>query len=1533
MKKLVYFLLVFPIVLIGQTTTENYVQATSYNVAVTAGNQSSVSDADKIASITYVDGLGRPLQTVDHRAGGGFQDIISVMQYDHLGRQTRQYLPYADANQVPANTTLDYTDNATLLTNLDAYYLSKYPADLNSAAPNPYQEIRYELSPQSRELEVGAAGESWKLDPSSDNDHTIKMEYSANDATEVKLFTVALNADYVPTLVDSGSYFPAASLTKVTTKDENWKPTSGSNHTAIQYTDKYGRVVLKRTYNGGVAHDTHYVFDVYGNLSFVIPPQVDVSDGISSDELEKFCYQYQYDYRNRPVEKKLPGKAREYLVYDALDRPVLTQDGNLKANGQWLFTKYDNLGRVAYTGIYTTTQTRADLVMAMSGVSTYNEVAAASISIGGTSVFYTNNAFPNDAANMELLSISYYDGYTDLPSGYNLPSEVFSQSVTSELAGMQTVVKTKVLNTTDWITQVMAYDQKGRTIYNYTDNEYLDTQDEFFAKLDFVGNTLHSLSEHTKGTAATLSTWDYYTYDHRNRLLTHLQDFENHGLQLIADNTYDELGQLERKKVGGKLFASGYTDVSPEITISTTGRIEKDLSATEFWNTGVATIGKIFDNGGIKWTVPEDGNQLMVGLNDYSEDGGFDDFDFAIYVRTVVSSGNNYFETRVYNSPVGSVTRPWQPGDEFAIEKNGDQILFKKNGVVVETYNSPTTLPPLLGDVSIRTPGGAIENLNFYATTLDKVLQEVDYTYNIRGWLKEINPVAKLLKKDNTDLWGFQINYTDVEGLAAGAVPLYNGNIAQTIWQTSNDDVKRSYTYSYDNLNRITKANSSSGSTLATNEDYGLWSVSYDKVGNIQGLFRNGNVGTGRKRWDELVYQYDGNRLTNVTDNATGGGASEGFNDGNDHTVLGGVDDYTYDINGNMVSDANKGITLIEYNHLNLPRKIVFNAADGETSGTGETIVFTYDANGTKLAKRVINSPNTTDVTTYYAGGFKYKGTDLEFVNHPEGYIHPVSVLGGGVEFQYVFQYKDHLGNIRLSYTDSNNDGAVSVSEIVEESNYYPFGLKHKGYNNVISGGNDVAQNWKFLGQERTTELGLLWDTYRYRNYMPDLGRFFGVDPISGEYTSISTYQFAHNNPVWKIEIEGLEGTTTSGGDNSAQEFYPDPMLQNMPQEMQYATAGSGNSFEKTLSRTSNLSKGLDQGLNQRFQIEPTRGATKTGIRDTKAGRVSNKTGKPVGEWSIRVDNPHPGRGGETHHININPKLSGKPDPHTPISKGTANALGTAGKVVDGVGRVAKPLAIVTDATRIAIAIDQDGGAIGQNTVETSAKVGGGWAGAILGASLGAEAGALGGTFITPGPGTAIGGFGGGVIGGIIGAFAGETAVENMIESIKNPEPRQNRGSLYICFVAGTEITMSDFSVKNIENVKQGDFIKTYNTSTGAIENKRVILTESSFSETFVRIEFSDGTININTLTHPYFIKDKGWSSYDSAGAIEKYGINVNTINKGDIAIKINDDNTTEEIEILNITLIEKAQKTYNLSNIEDNHNFFANGVLVHNRS
>ena len=196
----------------------------------------------------------------------------------------------------------------------------------------------------------------------------------------------------------------------------------------------------------------------------------------------------------------------------------------------------------------------------------------------------------------------------------------------------------------------------------------------------------------------------------------------------------------------------------------------------------------------------------------------------------------------------------------------------------------------------------------------------------------------------------------------------------------------------------------------------------------------------------------------------------------------------------------------------------------------------------------------------------------------------------------------------------------------------------------------------------------------------------------------------------------------------------------------------------------SNAAKSAYAGLNQRFQTEPPRGATVTGIRDTKAGRVNSSTGKPVGNSVVRVDNAHPGT--PTPHVNVNPQATGVPDPHTPISPTALKTLENTGKTLDAIDKVAVPLAIGVDAARLGLAFHQDGNTIGDNTKVTAGSVAGGWGGAITGAIVGAKTGAAIGTFIEPGGGTAVGGFFGGIIGGIFGSFTGSATGETIVKEV-----------------------------------------------------------------------------------------------------------------------------------------------------------------------
>ena len=162
---------------------------------------------------------------------------------------------------------------------------------------------------------------------------------------------------------------------------------------------------------------------------------------------------------------------------------------------------------------------------------------------------------------------------------------------------------------------------------------------------------------------------------------------------------------------------------------------------------------------------------------------------------------------------------------------------------------------------------------------------------------------------------------------------------------------KKRVNYTYDALNRITSA------TDDTN-NYSLSSVTYDKNGNIMSLQRRGHLNSTATSFgvmDNLVYTYDsGNKLKKVLDN---GNDTYGFKDRANVAT-----EYTYDQNGNMKTDANKGITSISYNYLNMPTEIKFN------NSNTKKINYIYAADSIKVRKIVNDNGNIT--TTDYAGNF-----------------------------------------------------------------------------------------------------------------------------------------------------------------------------------------------------------------------------------------------------------------------------------------------------------------------------------------------------------------------------------------------------------------------------------------------------------------------------------------------------------------------------------------------------------------------------------
>jgi RHS repeat-associated protein len=359
-------------------------------------------------------------------------------------------------------------------------------------------------------------------------------------------------------------------------------------------------------------------------------------------------------------------------------------------------------------------------------------------------------------------------------------------------------------------------------------------------------------------------------------------------------------------------------------------------------------------------------------------------------------------------------------------------------------------------------------------TTTD--LQTVDFKYHIRGGLKGINLDAN--NNLTNKIFSFKLGHEE-DGT------YFDGNIRKQEWKSSLDGLSRSYTYSYDGTSRITQGTYTGGKT---NENYSLNSVSYDFNGNIAALSRNGlKTDNTFGIVDNLAYTYqaNSNKIQKVTDNSL---ETASFTDAT------GTTDYTYLADGSLASDANKGITGIEYNYLKLPKKITFSNA--------QIIEYQYDANGTKLKEKAKDG-----IITDYVGNLVYKNSVLYQIGYDEGRI-------SNGEYEYAIQ--DHLGNVRVMFRDS-----LGIAKITQSESFGIWGESLKGLNYTRNApGKD---QFVYTGHERNEELGTF--DAKARMYDPLVPRFWQQDIKSEKFHSLSNYSFCANNPILFNDVNGEDWT------------------------------------------------------------------------------------------------------------------------------------------------------------------------------------------------------------------------------------------------------------------------------------------------------------------------------------------------------------------------------------------------------------------------
>jgi hypothetical protein len=309
---------------------------------------------------------------------------------------------------------------------------------------------------------------------------------------------------------------------------------------------------------------TYYIYDDLDNLRCLIQPHgVELISSLSwalTDPtiLGEQCFRYEYDNRNHVIVKKIPGAGQVNMVYDLLDRPVMTQDANLTAQAKWMVTLYDALSRPVQTGL---------LLNSWNSKTFLQNITDASVSTGYP---FTTTATPS-TAYWENLSTTHFDDYTGVPSPltsslnsayinstnfittYNASPDYAQQIAQSyQTKGMVTWSQVKVLGTTSqYILQVNFYDDKARLIQVQTVNQSGGI-DVATSQYDFSGKVIRTQLFHQKSTTPVqsyqLATKN--TYDILGRVTKIEKNMNNVGYKVISTMEYDASGRLSKKSLG-----------------------------------------------------------------------------------------------------------------------------------------------------------------------------------------------------------------------------------------------------------------------------------------------------------------------------------------------------------------------------------------------------------------------------------------------------------------------------------------------------------------------------------------------------------------------------------------------------------------------------------------------------------------------------------------------------------------------------------------------------------------------------------------------------------------------------------------------------------------------------------------------------------------------------------------------------------------------------------------------------------------------
>ncbi len=1143
-------------ILTGQPSPVNFVSTTRiYKKGVTTSTSLySLTPTDLAQVVSYQDGLGHTFQTVAVGLSGNQTDLISPIGYGKQGLVDTTFLPYATASK-QGNFRLNAIRINNSYTNSEQrlFYQNTFGV---ASDGKPYARTIRRAAPDARVIEQGAPGTDWQ--PGSG--HTVRNLLAFNNATYPVRYWKADGT--------STELYPANTVLAAITTDEN-------GNKVRTFTNKQGQTILKQvqldeTINGTMVNwlDTYYIYDSYGRLVYQIPPKaisILTAAGtydVNNSSVAELIYKYTYDNRGRITQKKVPGAAVEYIVYDKLNRVVLTQDGNQRAANQWAFVKYDVYQRPVYSGTYTNTiETTLAAVQGLVDAIPYTTQTQAyeTRAVNATYQGYTNTAFPTSGTL--VLAVNYYDDYDFDRNGtadysYTTVAQVTTPVLQTNLRNLPTGSKKVVLGTTNWLYSVVFYDELDRPVQTRSNN-HLNLTGVDLSTVKYFDNDLTTHVEKTVLTHSgpnALTVVQSYTYDHAWRTKGIFHSINGATPQQVVAYTYNDLGQLIDKKlhVDGSNFLQSIdlrynirgwlkTINNAQLAIDNVKNTNDDpndyFGMELFYNDTTGSMGvgmNKYYNGNVASASIKSPGHLAGNKYQRNYKYSYDKSDKLLAATFQVNAGNNW--SREANTLNESMTYDHN-GNILTLVRNQNQRSVIGTNAVEQvdnlTYTYATNsnrLTKVEDAVAVGIgAGGDFKNGSTAAT---------EYTYNSDGSLtqdlnKGISTITyNILGKPDVITYSGSPAKTVTYTYDAAGNKLKMVTVANSV--TTTTDYVGGFVYTN---NALSFFSSPEGRVVKNGSNYEYQYSIADHQGNTRVLFTSATaaVQTSTTDFEAAANASFQNYTSNRVD-------FELF----DHTDVGiSGTDYSQKLTG--ASNSQVGIAksfrvypgdkvkisaFAKYQGLSSTASNLSGFANqlatafgvnGATTGDALKALNGLTGYGDLVTAGTAHSNQPSDPiagVTILLFDKNYKLVNAAWkqinaaslqngispkANHEE-LISEYTVTEDGYAYVYVSNESPTLvdvyfDDVTMTYTPGN---------IIQYNEYYPFGLQTA---NSWTRENNTGNNYLFNGgTELNTTTGVM-DLF-YRNYDPSLGRMNQVDPMASKYASITPYNYSMNSPV-----------------------------------------------------------------------------------------------------------------------------------------------------------------------------------------------------------------------------------------------------------------------------------------------------------------------------------------------------------------------------------------------------------------------------------